>query len=110
MGRKKKILINDSILGGLLTYKNCRTYLHIHKCAHFMQAVAEQADELLRKKDYGVEREYFDEVERIVWGSSEKTITEQMVNETMLYRVMGDANRAVNKVVEKIKIAPSSID
>jgi len=59
MGRKKKILINDSILGGLLSYKNCKTYFHIHKCAQFMTSLTEQMNDLFRKKDSGIEKEYY---------------------------------------------------
>lgn len=31
MGRKKKQLINDSVLGGLLSYQRCKDYLFVHK-------------------------------------------------------------------------------
>ena len=31
MGKKKKTLLNDSVLGGLLAYKNCSTSLYVHQ-------------------------------------------------------------------------------
>jgi hypothetical protein len=31
MGRKKKHLLNDSALGGLIDYKFCKDYLYVHK-------------------------------------------------------------------------------
>lgn len=54
MGRKKKMLINDSILGGLLCYQKCKNYFHTHKAANFMEALSSQSDHLFRKKDHGI--------------------------------------------------------
>jgi hypothetical protein len=36
MGRKKKKLLNDSVLGGILNYDECKHYRFIHKSFDFM--------------------------------------------------------------------------
>ena len=39
MGKKKKELINDSVLGGIITYKNNKTYLYIEKIANLIEQI-----------------------------------------------------------------------
>ena len=46
----------------------------------------------------------------IIGGSENKIIPEQLMNETLLYRMMGEANKAVNQAVIIIKISPSLIE
>lgn len=56
MGRKKKQLINDSILGGLILYQGCKDYLYVHKSVSLMKELDRLYSSLDGSEDSGMER------------------------------------------------------
>ena len=59
MGKKKKTLINDSVLGGVLTYPNTKSDLHTEKVADLVLQLEAAYSRTFAKTDPGIERQYY---------------------------------------------------
>lgn len=111
MGRKKKKLFNDSILGGLLRYDDCTYYRYLHKALGFIEQAEQLFEEVFACSDLGVKREFYEEVCRVVEESDWESMRGlALVDENMLSRMLADCNRAISRVVEKHKTSPSHIE
>lgn len=111
MGRKKKKILNDSVLGGLMRYEDCGYYRYIHKVMGFVGQAEQLFEELFDSTDVGVEREFYEEVCRVVEAADWESLRGlALVDENMLSRLLGDCSRAISRVVEKHKTSPASIE
>lgn len=59
MGRKKKVLINDSVLGGLIFYRGCKDYLYVHKSVYIMKELDRLCFSFDENEDSGVSKQFY---------------------------------------------------
>jgi hypothetical protein len=56
MGRKKKKILNDSVLGGILVYQGCNYYRYLHKALESLLSLEKIYEAEFNSKDVGVKR------------------------------------------------------
>ena len=62
MGRKRKKILNDSVLGGVLIYDECKYYRFLHKIIYFMRKLEQMFNSIFHTQDPGIKYEFYDEV------------------------------------------------
>ena len=106
MGRKKKTVLNDSVLGGLLQYgSEARYYRHLHRVLDLMSGFKDMYGEVFGDDpDKGMEAAFWGAVHEEVGDYDFESIRgQQFKEESLLHRLLGEAGRAISRVTEKAR-------
>jgi galactose-1-phosphate uridylyltransferase len=76
-----------------------------------MNEIEKMFEQCFDSNDPGLQREFYEEVCLLVSSADEESIKDKnIIDESMLNKLLADCSRAISRVIEKYKVSPSSVD